>query len=313
MGKVAAMHNDSWSIRLRRDAEYVVRAAAAGANASPQAEVEDCESEALVGELRLARVALELQNQELRSAVAELTNAKHRLATLFEEAPVVYLTISPSGWVQQMNRAARAVFCNTVRHVPYPAYRLVSAADRSRFERHLARVRESNGHHSTHIWLQRPDGALFPARVESDYRGCSDGNVRSAVFDLTDFWSTDWRCAELEELHSLTGQIAYSGIWSWTPQPDVVTVNKRTASDLGWTDEPPLWSRADWLNRVHPLDLDGTVNALAPMVIPNADRLMHRLRVQSADGGYVSVIIQAVGKWGPDDSLERLVGTIMRD
>jgi len=64
----------------------------------------------LAHELEMYQVELELQNEELRSAKAELETLLHELFDLYESAPVPYVTLDEKGFIQRVNKAASRFF-----------------------------------------------------------------------------------------------------------------------------------------------------------------------------------------------------------
>ncbi len=61
----------------------------------------------LVHELEVHQVELEIQNEELRRAQAELEASRDRFADLYDNAPVAYVILDPQGMIQRENRRAR--------------------------------------------------------------------------------------------------------------------------------------------------------------------------------------------------------------
>lgn len=66
--------------------------------------------EALVEEIRVHEVELELQNQELLKSQAQFRNLKRRYATLFENLPLAALVVTPSGVIAEANAEAASLF-----------------------------------------------------------------------------------------------------------------------------------------------------------------------------------------------------------
>ncbi len=79
--------------RLRKEAEAVI----AGNS------VEN-ESSALVHELQVHQIELEMQNEELRQTQAELSREHERYYQLFNDAPVGYITLDKAGIIQRSNQ-----------------------------------------------------------------------------------------------------------------------------------------------------------------------------------------------------------------
>ena len=68
----------------------------------PQARSSD-ETRAMLIDMRVHQLELELQNEELRRTQAELEGSRARLADLYGEAPVGYITESESGMIVEAN------------------------------------------------------------------------------------------------------------------------------------------------------------------------------------------------------------------
>ncbi len=64
----------------------------------------------LIEELSTHQMKLETQNDELHRSQQELENQKNKYIALYENAPVAYLTIDPSGNIITQNHKAREIF-----------------------------------------------------------------------------------------------------------------------------------------------------------------------------------------------------------
>src|SRR5215831_16639944 len=89
---------------LRQRAEQLMSAGRSEIFAMPAKKVR-----ALVHELRVHQIELELQNEELRQAQVELAEARDRYAHLYEFAPVGYITLDKNRQILEANLAAVAI------------------------------------------------------------------------------------------------------------------------------------------------------------------------------------------------------------
>lgn len=69
------------------------------------------ELEELATELQIHQIELELQNEELRSAQAELDAALGRYRSFFDDAPIAHLVLDLLGRIRDANRRATAMLC----------------------------------------------------------------------------------------------------------------------------------------------------------------------------------------------------------
>src|SRR5262245_22831108 len=67
------------------------------------------DAEALLEELRVHHIELELQNQELQEAQIALQFTRDRYLNLYDFAPVGYFTLSPENLIQEVNLTGAAL------------------------------------------------------------------------------------------------------------------------------------------------------------------------------------------------------------
>ena len=90
---------------LRRRAEEMARGKAAQAPEDLEA-LSPEETRRMLHELRVHQIELEMQNEELRRAQAELDAARARYFDLYDLAPVGYFTVSEQGLIMEANLTA---------------------------------------------------------------------------------------------------------------------------------------------------------------------------------------------------------------
>lgn len=147
--------------RLRADAEtQLAQTAGAGIPAHPV--------EALVHELQVHRIELEMQNEALRQIQGELEESRDRYVNLYEYAPVGYLTVSAAGLITDINLTGVGflgeqrpkLLQRRFEHFVVPAQRLLWAD-------WFAQSRQLLAGQGIDLDLQRADGSIFPAQLES--------------------------------------------------------------------------------------------------------------------------------------------------
>lgn len=91
---------------LRQEAEKILMQKESLIKESPVNE----EIARLLEELSVHQIELEMQNDELQRSQQELEHQKNKFIDLYENAPVAYITISPTGNVVSQNRKATEIF-----------------------------------------------------------------------------------------------------------------------------------------------------------------------------------------------------------
>jgi PAS domain-containing protein len=86
--------------KLRSRAEKSLRRRSVVPKVSPDEDVER-----LIQELRVHQIELEMQNEELRNAQAELAESRDRYFDLYDLAPVGYFTLDEKGLILEVNLA----------------------------------------------------------------------------------------------------------------------------------------------------------------------------------------------------------------
>src|SRR5690242_1148484 len=77
---------------------------------APHSPIHDAsDAKRLVHELKVHQVELEMQNEELKSAACELDRSHAEYRSLYDDAPVGYLTLDARGNIRRANVAAGAI------------------------------------------------------------------------------------------------------------------------------------------------------------------------------------------------------------
>ena len=125
-------------------------------------------NKALVHELHVHQVELEMQNDELRRAQLELVAARDRFAELFDFAPVGYLTFDPDGVVLDANLAAAEILgVARMELVRQNLSRFIATDSRDEFHLHRQRVFTASGKQVCEVSLHKPGRATGVAELQS--------------------------------------------------------------------------------------------------------------------------------------------------
>jgi diguanylate cyclase (GGDEF)-like protein/PAS domain S-box-containing protein len=137
----------------------------------------------LLHELHVHQVELEMQNDELRRARAELENSRILYRDLYDLAPIGYCTLDEEGLIMQANLTA-ATLLGVAREalVRQPIHRFIAREEQDTFHCYNQRLISTEGLHTCDLQMLKSCGSTFWARLRS-VREASLGN--KPVYRLT--------------------------------------------------------------------------------------------------------------------------------
>jgi PAS domain S-box-containing protein len=144
--------------------------------------------EELLHELQVHQAELEMQNEELRQAQAELESAQTRYIDLFEMAPVGYLILNEKGHILEANHTAAGLLGEAKDALAkQPLTRFIMPADQDIFYIHRKQLMESSAAQVCELRMLRAAGEPFWARLESSAAQDTDGaqQWRIVMIDIT--------------------------------------------------------------------------------------------------------------------------------
>ena len=123
---------------------------------------------ALLHELEVHQVELEMQNEELTRAQEQLNESRDTFRELFESIPVGYITLDLDGRMYDVNTTAMELLRCDVRRDRMPLFNaFLSDTEVDRFVIFCRRVVSSRGANTAEFELKRSDGSTFPASVQA--------------------------------------------------------------------------------------------------------------------------------------------------
>jgi PAS domain S-box-containing protein len=143
----------------------------------------------LLHEIRVHQIELELQNEELRSASAQLEESRAKYLDLYDFAPVGYLSLNDKGLILEASLTASRLLGldrSSLINTPFSAY--VSMSDYGPFRLHLDKLFKSNEPQTCEVELRPAGGGNLHALLDSifvrDVHG--KGSCRTSVIDITE-------------------------------------------------------------------------------------------------------------------------------
>jgi PAS domain S-box-containing protein len=144
----------------------------------------------LVHELGTYQIELEMQNEELRMAQAELETSRNRYADLYDFAPIGYFIFDNNSVIREANLTVANLLGIEKRLLTGKTFSLfVLSEDRKIFTEHIADVMSKQVLQTCEIRVGKKDRSVFHALIESIAVEDETGELtlcRSAVSDVTD-------------------------------------------------------------------------------------------------------------------------------
>jgi len=176
------------SIGLRRHAERTTRAESIVAPEIRDAQSPE-ESRQLLHALRVHQIELEIQNDELRRAHAELDASRARYFNLFDLAPMGYFALSETGLVMEANLAAAALLGVTRGVlVRQPLTRFILPEDQDIYYLHRKKLFETGTPQTCKLRMLRADDTPFWAQLDEFATKGAEGAAacRTVIIDITE-------------------------------------------------------------------------------------------------------------------------------
>ena len=185
---------------LRKRANDKAQAEGFGSLAPPV----PADANVLLEELRIHQIQLEMQNEELRRAHAELEASRALFFNLYDLAPVGYITVSHAGMILQANiRAADLLAISRSSLVGRNFFRSIPAEGQDQYYLTRKRVLETGQSQVCELQMIRPQGPPFWARLEM-----SGGLEHGAPVCLIVIVDTTERHRLEDALHEANAQLA---------------------------------------------------------------------------------------------------------
>ena len=145
-------------------------------------------SYALVHELQVHQIELEIQNEELRESQLALGKIRENYFDLYDLAPIGYFTISMADIVLKSNLTAASMLCVTrASLVNKSLTRLIHKSDQDIFYLCRKALLESTQLQSCELRMRKPDGSYLWGQLQLALAADAEGSreLRIVVTDIT--------------------------------------------------------------------------------------------------------------------------------
>ena len=214
-------------------------------------------ADAILHELQVHQIELEMQNEELRKTQLALEDARDRYIALFEFAPVGYLTLSRNGIIGEINlTATRMLGIDRVQALGHRLVEFVANADRDRCHLFLRKLRSAPAELACELNLQRPDGNEAPVRLDGAAVPSAQG-VFALRITLTDISKTRQLAAlnASETRLRLAVDAIPGGLYDWDRPAGELYWRSSFRENCKFSDSGFQPGRKWWRDRVNADDL----------------------------------------------------------
>jgi PAS domain S-box-containing protein len=303
---------DKTARKLKTDEQPKLRAEAEArfASAPPSAEPNQSTA-ALVHELQVHQIELEMQNEELRRNQLELEKAHDRHVDLYDFAPVGYVTLDENGVVTDANLTAAGLLGRSRKYlVGHPFAKVVSGEDVDGWHRFLSTLARTDAVQTCRTVLTRR-GGTFDALLACERReGAPTGaQVRVVLTDVTVLAQAERALRESERWLRMSQAITRVGHYVFEVGEDHWTSSPTLDSIFG-IDETFPRRAADWLRVIHPDDQASMKSYLADLLARGAQFDLEYRVVDQRSGEVRWVHGLGELQRAPGGAPIRLVGTI---
>lgn len=200
---------------------------------------------ALLHELQVHQVELEMQNDELRATQSALEESRNRYADLYDQAPVAYLTLDKRGVIIEANRVAAILLGVTgERLIKRLLSHYVENEDRALLVSHLRRVWNDDAKQVCELRLKPHAETEAPMYVRSESITVESGGgrqCRTVLSDVTAQHLVEERLRQSEEqLRLLFEGVQDHTLFMRDPRGDIVSWNVGAKRILSHASEERL-------------------------------------------------------------------------
>jgi PAS domain S-box-containing protein len=220
--------------------------------------------EEIIHELRVHKVELEMQNEELKRIQLVLEASTNKYEELYDFAPVGYFTLTPKGLIAEVNLTGAALL-----GMPRPKLigrgfgRFVSPKSLDLWNKHIISVLGHEDKQTSDLRLKREDESSFYARLNSirvvvpneQQEGTGETHlIRMAVTDVTDWMWAEKELRESEERYRTVADFTYDWEYWVDAEGNFLYVSPSCQRITGYStkefiDDPDLMTRI-----IHPDD-----------------------------------------------------------
>jgi PAS domain S-box-containing protein len=196
--------------------------------------------ERLIEELQIYQIELETQNEEMQRVYADLERSTLRYTTLFDFAPIGYLTTDENDSISEINLTGSELLgLERTQIIGQPIARFIHPDYQDSYYFHMRSVKESDEKVTSELCLKNQSLSESSGLIHLQFISSSDESgkgVKSAFIDITSRTRVQKELRENEKKLSSLFQASPAGIWVVVDHR-IAMVNDRICSMLGYSQQ----------------------------------------------------------------------------
>lgn len=266
----------------------------------------------LLEELEIHQIELELQNEQLNTARAQLEKALNQSNELYDFAPVGSVLIDTDGHISRLNLAAAQLLASErARLIGSRLGLYVAEGHRTRFNDMLLLARDRHDSQADELALQIDGLAPLPVQVKVVWIGPELG-WQIALVDVSERKRMEQQLRSSEERLTMALSAVGDGVWDWQVSTGEMIISEGFAQLLGSSRAELGNDITDLLSVVHPDDKPQLVQKLQDCIVGKTVSFRDEHRLLRRDGSSKWVLARgAVVLFSAEAQAMRLVGTLV--
>lgn len=263
-------------------------------------------------ELEIHQIELELQNEQLNTARAQLEQALNQSNELYDFSPVGSVLIDADGAITKLNLSgAQLLGAERARLLGSKLGLYVAEPVRAHFNAMLERARAEREAQVGELQLQIDGMEPLLVQAKVVWIGAAVG-WQVALIDVSERRGMEAQLRASEERLTLALAAVGDWVWDWQVSRDEVTISEEYAQMLGVSREDLVHSASDLMRFIHPDDKPQLMKYLQDCISGIRERYAVEYRIVCQDGSSKWLLARgAVVLRSADGRALRLVGTLV--